>query len=286
MKNFTVSPFDCLILKAFKDSRSLREAAQLLGCDPAGLARKAQSISSRDGLLQKVNNRWQVTKRGMDLVAWVESSMQHQEKVLSAKDGVRIGTTMWFAEEIIVPHLARLIALFEEKLTVSVTAPQGDFEMALIEGSVDYVIVCHPPESPEIEHRKIAEEKWVVIAPKSWRFKEKNILEALKKRPFIRHSSINLDLFLPDASTLIESGIVIDHMIGIRSAVREGLGWSIVPKILVDRAHKDHTLEILSEVPIPDRKICLWWLRNRYDIKRQSTKIGSWLKDATQNEIL
>src|SRR3989338_9505030 len=85
MEKFTVSSDDCLILKAFHDSKTLREAATLLSCDPAGLARRVQYISTHFGFLQKVNNRWQVTSQGLDLVAWTETSIQSQKKILDRK---------------------------------------------------------------------------------------------------------------------------------------------------------------------------------------------------------
>lgn len=36
--------------------------------------------------------------------------------------------------------------------------PKKGFELSLIDGSVDVAVVCHPPENPDIEHRKITEE--------------------------------------------------------------------------------------------------------------------------------
>ncbi|MBC7464715.1 MAG: LysR family transcriptional regulator, partial [Bdellovibrio sp.] len=201
MEKFVISPDDCLILKAFKDSKSLREAAVRLGCDPAGLARRVQVISSTYGFLQKVNNRWQVTARGLDLVAWTEVSILTQKKIFSAKSSLRIATTMWFSEQVLVPNLSVLSKHLTGKTSFTLSVPSQKFEMSLLDGSVDFVLVCHPPENPEIEHKQVATEKWVIICPASWRSgihhkNEKNIDE-LKLRPFIRHQDINQDIFLP-----------------------------------------------------------------------------------------
>ena len=54
MDKFIVEPADCLILKALRDSASLREAAVLLGCDPAGLARNVQHISKKMALYKRL----------------------------------------------------------------------------------------------------------------------------------------------------------------------------------------------------------------------------------------
>jgi DNA-binding transcriptional LysR family regulator len=284
MEKFSISPDDCLILKAFKDSKSLREAAALLGCDPAGLTRHVQQISNQHGFLQKVNNRWQVTARGLDLVAWTEASIQSQKKILFLKSSLRIATTMWFSEEVLIPHLSHLRKLLGNDISLSLSAPHKEFELSLIDGSVDFVIVCHPPQTPEIEHRQIIEEKWVLVAPKSWqkdlKFKSPHTLESLKGCPFIRHSEINHDLFFPNAGDFPESGIQIDNLIGIRSAVCEGLGWSLVPRIMINRYLKEEKLiEIPYEIPVHDRKVCVWWLRNRYDNKRLAGKISSWVNE-------
>lgn len=284
MDQFVISPHDCLILKAFRDSGSLREAAQLLKCDPAGLARKVQQISSEHGFLQKVNNRWQVTARGLDLVAWAEASMQSQKKILMAKSSLRIATTMWFSEEMLIPHLTKLKNFLGEKINLSLSVPDKSFELALIDGSVDFVIVCHPPENPEIEHKQIVPEKWTLVAPASWRKdlnpKSTKALSELAQRPFIRHLSINEDLFLPEFTEVTDSGLTIDNLIGVRSAVIAGHGWSLVPRILVARHIKEgQLLEIPYELPIQDRKVCVWWLRNRYETRIQSSKLVAWVKE-------
>ncbi|MES2769199.1 MAG: LysR family transcriptional regulator [Bdellovibrionota bacterium] len=283
MDKFVVSSDDCLILKALKDSKSLREAAQLLGCDPAGLARRVQHISSKHGFVQKVNNRWQITSRGMDLVAWTESSILSQKKIFSSNDSLRIASTMWFGEEVLIPNLSKLKDFFNEDISVSLSVPDEGFELSLVSGNVDFVVACHPPENPEIAHKQITEEKWILIAPVSWKknikSKSENILEFLKDKPFISHRDINVDLFLSGAA-IKKSDISINNLIGIRSAVCANLGWSLVPKILVDRHLKNNELiEIPYEIPTQDRKVCVWWLRNRDGLKRQSSKISSWIEE-------
>jgi Transcriptional regulator len=285
MDKFAISSDDCLILKAFKDSNSLREAAVMLGVDPAGLARRVQHISSTYGFLQKVNNRWQVTARGLDLVAWTESSIQAQKKILSAKSSLRIATTMWFSEEVLIPNLKSLQKHLGGNTQLSLSVPNKSFELSLIDGSVDFVIVCHPPENPEIEHKQLILEEWVLIAPPEWKkdLRGKNIIEFFKVKPFIRHQQINEDIFLKDFGTLTDSGITIDNLIGIRSAVTQGLGWSVVPKLAVRSAIAEgKLLEVPYEIHIQDRKVCLWWLRNRYETRAQSSKLASWIKELSE----
>lgn len=279
MDRFQISSDDCLILKAFREASSLREAAQILECDPAGLVRKVQGISNRYGLINKVKNRWQLTALGMDLVAWTEASMESQRQVLQNKGKLRIASTAWFAEELMIPHLSSLYDSLPG-LSVSLSTPR-DFERALIDGSSDFVIVCHPPESPDIEYKKVGKEEWTFIFPKHWRSKNIQELKDLELRPFVRHSMMNVDSYLPELHSLQSSSFVADNLIGVRPAVVAGLGWSFVPRILV-RSHLSHQTLLSLPAPKnqPHRDICVWWLRNRYEVKRQSHQICHWIKKA------
>lgn len=281
MEKFLIPPEDCLILKAFKETQSLREAAILLQCDPAGLTRRVQHISSEYGVIQKVNNRWQLTSAGIDLVAWTEASIQSQKKTLSGKSNIRIATTMWLAESILIPNFKDLKKAFDEKNSFSFSVPNKEFELALMDGSTDFVIACHAPENPEIEHKKIIEEEWVIVVPSAWKLKNGSDLLELKNRPFIRHNDLNADLFIPElASDIKEGPISFDNLIGIRSAVKEGLGWSIVPKLLVKKDLEERTLVAVPyHFTMSDRKVCVWWLRNRFDSRKISPKISHWIRD-------
>jgi DNA-binding transcriptional LysR family regulator len=282
MEKFIISSDDCLILKAFNETQSLREAALLLKCDPAGLTRRVQNISNEYGLIQKVNNRWQLTGEGKALVAWTESSIQSQKKTLSGKNTIRIASTMWFAEQVLIPKFSKLKKAFDQNISFSFSVPNKNFESVLIEGSADFVIACHPPESPEIEHKKVCEEKWMIIVPASWKLKSNIPITELRNRPFIRNSEMNTYLFIPELAHFEqESEIIFDNLIGIRTALKEGLGWSIVPKLLVQEYfNKEELTEISYDLVMNDRKVCLWWMRNSQGSRKISPKLNHWLKES------
>jgi len=272
MEKFLISSDDCLILKAFKESSSLREAAKSLNRDPAGLARRVQTISTDYGFLQKINGRWSLTPSGLDLVVWTEESIQSQAEALAKNDRIRIGSTMWFAEEVLVPNLPTLQKELTRNCQIQISTP-SHFERALLEGNLDFVIVCHPPETPEIEHKQIAQEEWVVIIPTKWTIKE---FAELLKRPFIRHRALNTDLFF--SSNLSFSDLEFDNLISIRSAVARGLGWSVVPRLCVDSYLTSGIIKLVNyKVDIHDRRICLWWLRSRRNLKKKSSLLNTWL---------
>jgi DNA-binding transcriptional LysR family regulator len=279
MNEFIISPEDCLILKAFKEAESLRDAAKVLSCDPAGLLRKVQRISDDHGFLQKINGRWALTTNGMIMANWVEESITSQQKALLGSNTLRFSSTAWMLEEFLIPHLKDLKAKFPEDIKFQFSSPLKSFEAELLEGKVDYIVVCHPPEDPAIAHKALFKEEWVVVAPMKWKEKNQSLnMDSLMKKSFIRHGQVNPDLFgLNSAELTSLTGLVFDSLISVRAAIKEELGWSVVPKILV---HDLIKAKKLAQIDFPmemDRKICLWWMRNRTESKKNSTILASWL---------
>lgn len=283
MKQFNISPDDCLLLKTIHETSSLREAASVLNCDPAGLTRRIQKLAQETGYIQKVGLRWKINSRGLDLVAWVSDALASQQRLLNSKQTLRIGANAWFAEEVLIPNLKQIKNHIDKNSRVDVLVPEKNLELSLIDGSLDFVIVCHPPENPEIEHKSLMPEDWVIVAPASWENeinKKTNALEYLRSKPLIRHLHMNLDLFLPELKDNSESDFGFDTLASVKTAVRNGLGWSLVPQFLVEYEKQKKTLFFIDyPIDIKDRKVCLWWLRNRSHHKRISLKLTSWLKE-------
>lgn len=281
---YLIDPTDCLLLKTIHETASLREAALQLKCDPAGLTRRIQKLAEDTGLVQKVGLRWKVTSRGLDLVAWVNDSMESQKRMLTSRQNLRIAATAWFAEEVLIPNLSKLPKFLGHEITASVLLPEKGLEPALLDGSVDFVMTCHPPENPEIEHRSLASEDWVIVAPKSWESEFRRTadpLTLLAHKPYVRHLQLNHDLFLPELKTLTESNYSFDTLAAVKTAVRSGHGWSVVPRFLVDYELEQKNLYRVSyDLDVKDRRVCLWWLRNRSQPKRLSAKLAPWLKQA------
>lgn len=285
MDTFEIDPQACLILKALRDSASLREAAIRLGRDAAGLARAVQSISRETGLVQKVNNRWMVTPRGLDLIVWAEDSIASQRQILKNKSSLGIASTTWLAEQLLIPAAERLAKSLTPSRTVAFTVPDDGFETCLLEGRVDFVVVCHPPENPEIEHRQLSPEAWTVAlhpSMKPKRSQNASTLEALAKHPFIVHRHLDLDQFLPGVRTE-PAALSFDNLVGVRAALRAGQGWSVVPRLLVKEDLETGRLdEIPNVIEMKDRKVCLWWLRNRRAVRAEAPKLASWLRAALE----
>lgn len=273
ISSYPISPDDCLVLSAFARSSSLRDAARQLGCDPAGLQRKVQRIADDHACLRKMDGRWCLTAKGQSLVAWADESVRSQKALLQAKSLLRLSSTAWVAEQLLIPALPGLAKKFPES-RFSLTVPDRGFERELSEGGTDFVIVCHPPEDPAIAHKQVGKEEWAVIAPASWAKGRAPRFEELLHRPFIRHSGLNPDLVFQGFEREEEPFLSCDNLIGVRSAVLAGLGWSFVPKILV----KEHasSLVFVPHALEMDRKLCVWWLRSRSDSRKLSATVCAW----------
>ncbi len=286
MNKFLISSDDCLILKAIKDSLSLRQAAQTLGRDPAGIARRIRFIADSYGVLTKNNNRWHLNGLGLELVSWVEASIQSQEKILTSRSSLRIASASWLAEEVLIPNVKQIKRRSPEIPRIDFFVPEKGFELSLIDGTVDFAVQCNPPERPEIAHRQVAGETWIVVVPDDWKreFSSRRScsFSNLMKRPFVRHSKINFDLILQNLDVEhVETALVADNLVAVRSAIRSGLGWSIVPQMLVTKDLREGLCYRFPAQPIiPDRKICLWWKRGRKDIQKNLNHILGWVIDS------
>ena len=226
--------------------------------------------------------RWALTAAGKLLVTWVEESIENQKKILLGDHALRISSTSWLIEQFLIPNLKDLKTKFPSKLHIQLTTTEKKLETHLIEGACDFVIVCHPPEDPAIAHRQLFKEEWSVIFPSSWKEKNHKInFQDLLKRPFIRHGQINPDLFGLNSHELSEmTSLTVDNLIAVRAAVKEGEGWSIVPSLLVSGFIKSKEI-LRADHPVEmDRKLCLWWPRNRAEAKKQSALLASWLLES------
>jgi len=219
---------------------------------------------------------------GIKLVGWQEERIATQKKMLVGNSSVRIASTMWLAEEFLIPNLSDLKHKLGNDINFQLTTPDKDFETHLTEGACDFVIVCHPPEDPAIAHRSLFKEEWSVVAPASLKTKgHKLSFNDLLKKSFVRHDKINPDIFHLDAAALSKvTALTVNNLIANRSAVLHGLGWSIVPKILMLDLIKSKQVVVVEREIEMDRKMCVWWLRRRVDSKKLSTTICQFIQES------
>ena len=289
MEKFLVSSEDCLILKAFKETNSLRSAAKLLNCDPAALARKAQYISSNYNFINKVNNRWQLTERGVEIVAWTEASIESQKRIFTGRTNIKIATSSWFSQEVAVPNLVKLKNQVNNNLNIAIITPQKSLESCLLDGSVDFVITNERPKVPEISFKQIAEEKFVPVAAYSWKedFQSSNAETVLRSKPLLLNSEIEEESSAISLEGYNKSNYQIDNPLAVKTAVLQGLGWSILPELITRKLIAE---EKLYQLPFhflqEERKLCVWWLKQRLDIRDKAHTVCEWTSEIIKEESL
>lgn len=281
MDKHAIPPEYGYILSVFSHSPSLRGTAASLNMDPSRLVRKFQKMADEYGLLQKAGNKWIITEKGLKLNRWYDESVARQKLVLNEIPLIRIASFTWLAEQSLIPSLPALSQHFPGEYTWSFKTNASNLEQELINNRSDFVITGHPPNDPSIAHKKVFSKNWVVIIPSSWKKQVKgmNVLEQeeyLKSKPFIRltlkspHEILN---FRPQ----VYSDIQIDGVIGVRTAVAQGSGWSCVPAMsILDMKDKVHALDVSTNLK---DEVSYWWLRSRNDLSPVLKKLGNWLID-------
>lgn len=282
-EQYPVSTEDCMILLAIQNSTSLRQAAQSLNCDPAGLFRKVQRISSQHDLLRKTNGKWTLTETGVTVARWTRESIQSQKNILQAKSILRIGATAWLTEQVLIPQsrkLRSMISASPHQSGFEFLAANCEFESAILKGELDFAITCSPPENPLIAHKQLGDEPWVVIVSKDLLKKKTFNLDDLQEIPFIAHHEINPDLVTNGSRNLMQMGwIRADNLTSIRAAVVHGLGWSFVPLASIQQElQQGRLLTLKTETKMPE-KVCLWWLRDNQLNKTKTTVLSQWLQE-------
>lgn len=290
MKDFEISSEDCMIVLQFQSGASLREVAARIKQDPSALARRVQRIASEHAVLVKVKGRWQLTERGYRLCEWTQDCLISQKRALERRPRIRLASTMGLSEKLITPGFEALDNGTGSRFDWIVVVPKDSLEGDLLAGRCDLVIACHAPTDPGIAHKKSAKEEWVIAMPASW----KNELSLkgqaldvwggrLKGRPYIRHQDIDPQSYLSFPVEELSHRLMYDHIIGVRAAVAAGLGWSVLPLWLVAedvRLKKIHSLDLPSSVST--HHICLWWMRDRSEIKSLVPSVTQWLRAASE----
>lgn len=285
MEKFIISSEECLILTALAKTSSLREAARLLGCDAGGLLRKVQYLGEQHGVVQKINGKWVLTQEGVALVGWTQESIARQKELLESNLTIRIATTTWLAEQVLIPGVEHLKKSIPKLQKVQFINPEKNFEKSLLEADCDFAVVCHPPNDPSIAHSQIRDEPWSIVMSRFLAEKHQlkphtMTIEDLQDIPFVHHQDLNPESFLPRDFAIQQSSFSANNLISIRSALVHNLGWSFVPKALVlNDLESKHLFSFDPHLKM-DRKICVWWARGARQGKRNNSIFCRWVAES------
>ncbi len=287
MLKFAIPPEYCLIINAINQANSLRGAASILGVDPPSLVRKVQKISGEFGYLQKVGNRWALTEAGRRVAIWTEEVIQSQNDLAKERSILRISSFAWLAEEMLIPEFSKLKKLLKENQSCTFKLTAQNQEQELLQGRTDLVIQGHAPTDPAIAYKKISAYNWVIVIPYSWKkiftgISESDTVELLNKKNFIRHVDLNPENALGFQPTM-RATMTADAVIGLRSAVVNGQGWSVLPAMSVHNYVTNKRLLKLNTPTFIKDEVCVWWLRARKDMIETSKNVGRWVADFKVN---
>lgn len=283
MMNFPIPAEYCLIIKALHETDSLREAARLLDMDPAHLTRKLQKIPEDLNLIRKNGNKWILTDLGKRLALWVDEGIQSQQLLLEEKPSLRIACYTWLAEQLLIPHFSKLNQTTHHKFNWAFNVVAANLEQEIITGRAEFVLTCHPPNDPLIAHKKFNPDPWLIVVPASWKkavskLKDEELIQFLQTKPFLKLSSVDSEHmlgFLPKKN----SELIIDGVIGVRTAVIHDLGWSCLPSYSLT-SHLKNAEVIALDLPSATKgDLSIWWLRSRKDFSENVKIISKWVSE-------
>lgn len=283
MLNFPIDAEHCLILKALHETDSLREAARLLDMDPAHLTRKIQKIPEEQNLVRKSGNKWLLTELGKRIALWVDEGIQAQQLLLEEKPSLRVACYTWLAEQLLIPHFTKLNQLSQNRFNWSFNVVAANLEQEIISGRAEFVITCHPPNDPLIAHKKFHPDPWLIVVPASWKkslskLKGEELIQYLHAKPFLKLSSVDAEHmlgFVPKKN----SDLIIDGVIGVRTAVIHDLGWSCLPSYSLTSHLQNSELLALDLPSATKGDLSIWWLRSRKDCSDNVKIMSRWLSE-------
>ncbi|NUM60463.1 MAG: LysR family transcriptional regulator [Bdellovibrionaceae bacterium] len=279
---FVIPPEYGLIVNAFNQASTLRGAAHLLNMDPAALVRKVQTISQEYGYLEKIGRRWTVTDTGKKIAYWTEEMINSQKILAEETPRLRMSAYSWLTEEALIPNFDSLDATFKAKYRWSFKMGGSDLESDLIHNRTDFVIHGKAPNDPSIAHRRITNYPWVAVAPYSWKnevsqLSQKQLIHFLNAKCFCRHADLNPITALNYMPDKIHD-LIVDGVIGLRSAVVKEMGWSVLPAMSIQSALKEKKI-IKLNLPITySDNVSIWWIRSRKDVSNYAKQIANWIQ--------
>lgn len=269
---FLVSSQECELLLAFEGKGNLEYLSSHFNKDISVISRNLKAIAKKSNLLEKQNGRWVLTEQGKALNAWSRDAIYSQRLTLERQKSIKIASTREFASRVLLPKSRELIG--DENISVSILASDASIERLILSGQADVGFDCGRPNSPSIAFKRIARERFVVVAAKAFieRFgitsfsdlTEQNHLRSLRNEGNVWDLAVEATHYFGTFS----------DMANLREACILGLGWAVIPYYMVKKELDAGSLiEVLGK-EYPEQKFGVWWLR-------ESKNLAPWIEKAT-----
>jgi DNA-binding transcriptional LysR family regulator len=271
---FKIPSADCAFLSELNKHGSLSNLCSERNIDKGFASRKLSRIANLAAVLEKVNGKWELTQMGVELINWYQEASEKQKSILNAQAQLRIATTQIISERIISPVLDKLKKDLElEKMAI--LSGFVDVEHALLSRQIDCAIFCSIPKTPEIRYKKVFKYPLVLVAPYGW---DKNIsdpVKLLKDYPYVSHTQMNMRGMLRVEENVPPAVIEFDHISGVRQAIIQGIGWSILPLYAIADEITRKQVICLNAITLPhNEEFQLWWVPGRLNKKTISAFIN------------
>ncbi|MES2801388.1 MAG: LysR family transcriptional regulator [Bdellovibrionota bacterium] len=269
------------LLLAFESASSLEKIAEAIGKDISNVSRSLTKISEKLPVVEKQNNRWQLTDLGKRLNERTRDSIQFQKTLVNQQNFLRIGTNREFASRILGSRLQELIELFPNT-QLRICAFEAGVENALLNGQVDIGIDCERPFSPDISYKIcLTEDIIAVCAPK---FKKMH-LKDLKDGEFFNQPHLLCDRLYPDRifkklDNKLNVIASFNDIATTRAACLEGFAWALLPRYTVQTELDLKSLVQIDYPNVGQSNYGVWWARTRKSIEPSALKLKDWLKNS------
>jgi DNA-binding transcriptional LysR family regulator len=276
---YILSSDESELLLAFETASSLEKLSKVLSKDISNLSRSLNKIANKIPVVEKQNNRWQLTEIGKRLNQHTRDSIQFQKTLLNHQQFLKIGTNREFASRILGASLKELEELFP-KTQLRICAFEQGVEQALTDGLVDIGIDCERPFNPDISYRLCLTEEIVAVCIPDFK---KRYQHELKSGDFFGLPHLLCDRLYPDkilkkSDNRLNLKASFNDIATTRAACLQGLGWALLPRYTVKSEIDQKKLVVIDSQSSGTSNYGVWWLRNRKSIEPLSLKLKSWLE--------
>lgn len=277
--SYILSSDESELLLTFETASSLEKLSKVLNKDISNLSRSLSKIASKLAVVEKQNNRWQLTELGKKFNQHTRDTIQFQKTLLNHQQFLKIGTNREFASRIIGPSLKELEELYPNT-QLRICAFEQGVEQALADGLVDIGIDCERPFSPDISYRLCLSEEIVAVCTPE--FKKKHQQE-FRNGEFFGLPHLLCDRLYPDkilkkSDNRLQIRASFNDIAITRSACLQSLGWAILPRYTISSEVDEKKLIIVDVQTAGLSNYGVWWLRNRKSIEPLASKLKDWLE--------
>ena len=276
---YILSSDESELLLAFETASSLEKLSKALSKDISNLSRSLNKIADKMPVVEKQNNRWQLTEVGKRLNQHTRDSIQFQKTLLNQQQFLKIGTNREFASRIIGASLKELENLFP-KTQLRICAFEHGVEQALTDGLIDIGIDCERPFNPDISYRLCLSEDIIAVCTPDF---QKKYPQEFKSGDFFGLPHLLCDRLYPDrilkkSDNRLNLRASFNDIATTRAACLQSMGWALLPRYTVNSEIEEKKLVIIDSKSSGVSNYGVWWLRNRKSIEGFAHKLKQWLE--------